>query len=236
MIKGKLYIVSTPIGNYDDITFRAIKTLKEVDLIACEDTRKTGILLKHFEIESKLMSYHDHNENYKGDIIISRLESGENVAVVSDAGTPCISDPGFKIVRSAREKGIDVIGVPGVSAAINALVISGMPTDSFVFEGFLPHKKGRQTRLNAVRDEKRTIIVYESVHRIIKLIEELSVSMSDRKICVLREMTKIYEEHICGEPESVLARLREKSPKGEFVVIIEGVKDKVKTKVQESKL
>jgi len=236
MIKGKLYIVSTPIGNYEDMTFRAIKTLKEVDLIACEDTRKTGILLKHFEIESKLMSYHDHNENYKGDIIISRLESGENVAVVSDAGTPCISDPGFKIVRSAREKGIDVIGVPGVSAAINALVISGMPTDSFVFEGFLPHKKGRQTKLISIRDEKRTMIVYESVHRIIKLIEELNTIIPGRKICVLREMTKIYEEHILGDTESVLAKLKEKPPKGEFVVIIEGVKDKVKTKVQESKL
>lgn len=236
MTKGKLYIVSTPIGNYDDMTFRAIKTLKEVDLIACEDTRKTGILLKHFEIGSKLMSYHDHNENYKGDLIISKLESGENIAVVSDAGTPCISDPGFKIVRSAREKGIEVIGVPGVSAAINALVISGMPTDSFVFEGFLPHKKGRQTKLKRIAEEKRTIIVYESVHRIIKLIEELCIVIPDRKICVLREMTKIYEEHICGEPETILAKLKEKTPKGEFVVIIEGLNEKLKNKVEEKGL
>ncbi len=236
MIKGRLYIVSTPIGNYEDMTFRAIKTLNEVDLIACEDTRKTGILLKHFGIESKLMSYHDHNENYKGDMIINKLESGENIAVVSDAGTPCISDPGFKIVRSAREKGIEVIGVPGVSAAINALVISGMPTDSFVFEGFLPHKKGRQTKLKKIAEEKRTIIVYESVHRIKRFIEELCTVIPDRKICVLREMTKIYEEHICGEPEKILEKLNEKTPKGEFVVVIEGLNEKLKNKVEEKGL
>lgn len=233
MLKGKLYIVSTPIGNYDDMSFRAVKTLSEVDLIACEDTRKTGILLKHFNISAKLMSYHDHNENYKGDIIINKLMTGEDVAVVSDAGTPCISDPGFKIVRSARENNIEIVGVPGVSAAINALVISGMPTDSFVFEGFLPHKKGRQKKLSLITEEKRTIIVYESVHRIIKLIDELSKILIDRKICVLREMTKTFEEHLCGEPAEVLKKLNEKSPKGEFVVVIEGKKEKSKTEDKE---
>ncbi|HQO10355.1 MAG TPA: 16S rRNA (cytidine(1402)-2'-O)-methyltransferase [Clostridiales bacterium] len=234
MENGKLYIVSTPIGNYDDITLRALKTLKEVDLIACEDTRKTGILLKYYGIEAKLMSYHDHNENYKGDVIVEKLENGENVAVVSDAGTPCISDPGFKIVRSARERGIEVVGVPGVSAAVNALVISGMPTDSFVFEGFLPHKKGRMTKLSEIKEEKRTVIVYESVHRILKLIGELCSSIPDRRICVLREMTKIYEEHIIGYPCDVLKKISEKEPKGEFVVIIEGLRNNHKSKQRES--
>lgn len=234
MQNGKLYIVSTPIGNYDDITFRAINTLKEADLVACEDTRKTGIMLKHYGIEAKLMSYHDHNENYKGDLIIKKLENGENVAVVSDAGTPCISDPGFKIVRSAREKGIEVIGVPGVSAAVNALVISGMPTDSFVFEGFLPHKKGRMTKLSEIKEEKRTVIVYESVHRITKLLEELCELIPERKICVLREMTKIYEEHICGYPLEVIKSMSGRDPKGEFVIVIEGIGKKMKTKNGES--
>lgn len=223
---GKLYIVSTPIGNYGDMTYRAVETLRSVDLIACEDTRKTGILLKHFEIESKLFSYHDHNENFKTSVLIEKLLSGQNIAVVSDAGTPCISDPGFRIVRAAREKEIEIVGIPGASAVINALVISGMPTDSFVFEGFLPHKKGRQTKLKMISEEKRTVILYESVHRIIKLLEQLSEMMPERYICVMREMTKTYEEHVCGLPSEVLKIFTEKVPKGEFAVVVGGLKIK----------
>ena len=219
---GKLYIVSTPIGNYGDMTFRAVETLRSVDLIACEDTRKTGILLKHFEIEAKLFSYHDHNENFKTEVLVERLKSGENIAVVSDAGTPCISDPGFRIVRAARENGVEVEGVPGACAAINALVLSGMPTDSFVFEGFLPHKKGRKTKLAALCDERRTVVLYESVHRIIKLLQELTELIPERKICLMREMTKTYEEHSCGIPSEIHRIYSEKAPKGEFVVVIEG--------------
>ena len=221
---GKLYIVSTPIGNYGDMTYRAVETLESVDLIACEDTRKTGILLKYFKIESKLFSYHDHNENFKTAVLIEKLLSGENVAIVSDAGTPCISDPGFKIVRAARENEIEILGIPGATAFVNALVVSGMPTDSFVFEGFLPHKKGRQTKLKMIAEEKRTVILYESVHRIIKLLEQLSEMMPDRKVCVIREMTKTYEEHVCGLPSEVLGIFREKVPKGEFAVVIGGKK------------
>ena len=219
---GKLYIVSTPIGNYGDMTYRAVETLKSVDIIACEDTRKTGILLKHFEIEGKLFSYHDHNENFKTEILVQRLLAGENVAVVSDAGTPCISDPGYKVVRAARENGIAVVGVPGACAAVNALVVSGIPTDSFVFEGFLPHKKGRQTKLKTIAEEKRTIVLYESVHRIEKLLKELIGLMPDRKVCVLREMTKIYEQHICGTPAKAQKELEASQIKGEFVIVIEG--------------
>lgn len=224
-MSGKLYIVSVPIGNYGDITVRAVETLRSADIIACEDTRKTGILLKHFEIEGKLFSYHDHNENFKTEVLIQRLLAGENVAVVSDAGTPCISDPGYKVVRAARENGIAVEGVPGACAAINALVVSGIPTDSFVFEGFLPHKKGRQTRLKIIAEEKRTIVLYESVHRIEKLLKELIGLMPERKMCVLREMTKIHEQHICGTPEDVLRELEISQIKGEFVIVIEGKRD-----------
>jgi 16S rRNA (cytidine1402-2'-O)-methyltransferase len=214
--------VSVPIGNYGDMTFRAVEVLKSVDAIACEDTRKTGIILKHFGIESRLISYHDHNENIKSEYLIQKLSAGENIAVVSDAGTPCISDPGFKIVRAARDNGIAVEGVPGASAVINGLVISGMPTDSFVFEGFLPHKKGRKTKLLTIAEEKRTVVLYESVHRIVRLVTELNGLIPERKICVLREMTKIYEEHISGLPPEVLTRLASSQIKGEFVVVIEG--------------
>ncbi|MDY0016903.1 MAG: 16S rRNA (cytidine(1402)-2'-O)-methyltransferase [Candidatus Delongbacteria bacterium] len=224
-MSGKLYIVSTPIGNYGDMTYRAVETLRSVDLIACEDTRKTGILLKHFEIEGKLFSYHDHNENFKTEILVQRLLAGENVAVVSDAGTPCISDPGYRIVRAARENGIAVEGVPGACAAVNGLVVSGIPTDSFVFEGFLPHKKGRQTKLKAIAEEKRTIVLYESVHRIEKLLKELIGLMPERKMCVLREMTKTFEQHICGTPAELLKELEASQIKGEFVIVIEGKKD-----------
>jgi len=235
MTTGKLYIVSTPIGNIGDITFRAVKTLKECDLIACEDTRRTGLLLKEFDIETNLTSYHDHNKNYRSDQILSKIINGQNVAIVSDAGTPGISDPGFVIVRAAREKGIEVVGIPGVSAAINALVVSGMPTDRFVFEGFLPHKKGRKKRLEAIKDEERTIILYESVHRIIKAILELKEYFSDRNVAVLREMTKTYEEFISGSFDEVIDHLNSKDPKGEFVIVIEAKKQEKRVKVNKYK-
>ena len=235
MTTGKLYIVSTPIGNIGDMTFRAVETLKNCDLIACEDTRRTGLLLKEFDIETNLTSYHDHNKNYRSDQILSKVLNGQNVAIVSDAGTPCISDPGFVIVRAAREKGIEVVGVPGATAAINAIAVSGMPTDRFVFEGFLPHKKGRKTRLESIKDEVRTIIFYESVHRIIKTLEELKQYFSKRKVAVLREMTKTYEEFISGDFDKVINHLINQGPKGEFVIVIEAKKQEKRVKVNKYK-
>ncbi|MDA3886949.1 MAG: 16S rRNA (cytidine(1402)-2'-O)-methyltransferase [Candidatus Delongbacteria bacterium] len=235
MTTGKLYIVSTPIGNFGDMTFRAVETLKNCDLIACEDTRRTGLLMKEYEIETNLTSYHDHNKNYRSDQILLKVLNGQNVALVSDAGTPCISDPGFVIVRAAREKGIEVVGVPGATAAINAIAVSGMPTDRFVFEGFLPHKKGRKTRLESLKDEVRTIIFYESVHRIIKTLAELNLYFSDRKVAVLREMTKTYEEFVSGSFDQVVQHFTENEPKGEFVIVIEAKKQEKRVKVNKYK-
>ncbi|MDA3837845.1 MAG: 16S rRNA (cytidine(1402)-2'-O)-methyltransferase [Candidatus Delongbacteria bacterium] len=235
MTTGKLYIVSTPIGNYGDMTFRAVETLKNCDLIACEDTRRTGLLMKEFDIETNLTSYHDHNKNYRSDQILQKVLNGQNVAIVSDAGTPCISDPGFVIVRAARDKDIEVVGVPGATAAINAIAVSGMPTDKFVFEGFLPHKKGRKSRLEAIKDEERTLILYESVHRIIKTMEQLKLYFSDRKVAVLREMTKTYEEFISGTFDEVISHLGESDPKGEFVIVIEAKKTEKRVKVNKYK-
>ena len=235
MTVGKLYIVSTPIGNIGDMTFRAVKTLKECDLIACEDTRRTGLLLKEFDIETSLTSYHDHNKNYRSDQILGKVINGQNVAIVSDAGTPCISDPGFVIVRAARNKGIEVVGVPGATAVINAIAVSGMPTDRFVFEGFLPHKKGRKTRLESIKDEERTIIFYESVHRIIKTLGELKQYFNERKVAVLREMTKTYEEFISGTFDEVIDHLEGQGPKGEFVIVVEAKKAEKRVKVNKYK-
>ena len=235
MTVGKLYIVSTPIGNIGDMTFRAVKTLKNCDLIACEDTRRTGLLLKEFDIETNLTSYHDHNKNYRSDQILQKVLNGQNVAIVSDAGTPCISDPGFVIVRAAREKDIEVVGIPGATAAINAIAISGMPTDRFVFEGFLPHKKGRKTRLELLKNEDRTIIFYESVHRIIKTVNEMKEYFNGRKVAVLREMTKIYEEFVAGDFDEVINHLNSKDPKGEFVIVIEAKKTEKRVKVNKYK-
>lgn len=235
MTIGKLYIVSTPIGNFGDMTFRAVETLKNCDLIACEDTRRTGLLMKEYDIETNLTSYHDHNKNYRSDQILQKILNGQNVAIVSDAGTPCISDPGFVIVRAAREKGIDVVGIPGATAAINAVAVSGMPTDRFVFEGFLPHKKGRKSRLNAIKDDDRTLILYESVHRIIKTLKELKLYFANRKVAVLREMTKTYEEFISGTFDQVIEHFNENEPKGEFVIVIEAKKTEKKVKVNKYK-
>ena len=230
-MSGILYIVSTPIGNLKDITYRAVEVLKSVDVIACEDTRKTGILTKEYGIETATISYHDHNKESRGKHIINLLQSGESVALVSDAGTPAINDPGFNLVRDARAENIEVTGVPGACAAINALAISGLATDRFCYEGFLPVKKGRMTTLERIRDEDRTIILYEGVHKIEKTLKDLHQYIGDRKIVLLREMTKVYEEYVTGSAEEILQYFSENPLKGEFVLIIDGISKKRGKKV-----
>ena len=217
---GELHIVATPIGNLEDITFRAIRTLKEVNFIACEDTRVTKILLNKFEITNELFSLNAQSEKNKLHFVIERILKGESCALVSDAGTPTISDPGVRLVNEAIKKGIKIVGVPGPSAVILALSISGLPTDSFVFEGFLPQKKGRQKLLKSLSDEERTIILYESTYRIEKLIKELNDFMPNRTILIHRELTKMFEESWRGHPSEILEELPNKITKGEFVVII----------------
>jgi 16S rRNA (cytidine1402-2'-O)-methyltransferase len=215
-----LYIVSTPIGNLKDITLRALEILKEVNFIACEDTRVTAFLLNHYEIKSELLSLNAANENAKINYILGRIKNGESCALVSDAGTPGISDPGTRLISAAIKKGINISTVPGVSAAIAALTVSGFPTDSFVFEGFIPQKKGRQKMLKELAEEKRSIIIYESTYRIDKLLRELNEYMPERLIVVCRELTKKFEETWRGKPSDIIDDLPEKVTKGEFTVII----------------
>ena len=217
---SKLFIVATPIGNIKDITLRAIETLKEADFIACEDTRNTSFLLSTYEIKKDLFVLNAANENNKIKIVLDRIHSGESCALVTDAGTPCISDPGIRLVNAAVKENIEIIGIPGANAAILALSIAGLPTDSFVFEGFLPQKKGRQKLLKELADEKRTIVLYESTYRIKKLIEELNEYMPQREIAVCRELTKKFEEVWRGYPKDLLNNFDAKISKGEFVVII----------------
>ena len=217
---SKLFIVATPIGNIKDITLRAIETLKEADFIACEDTRNTSFLLSTYEIKKELFVLNAANENNKIKIVLDRIHSGESCALVTDAGTPCISDPGIRLVNAAVKENIEIIGIPGANAAILALSIAGLPTDSFVFEGFLPQKKGRQKLLKELADEKRTIVLYESTYRIKKLIEELNEYMPQREIAVCRELTKKFEEVWRGYPKDLLNNFDAKISKGEFVVII----------------
>jgi 16S rRNA (cytidine1402-2'-O)-methyltransferase len=218
---GTLYIVSTPIGNLGDITLRALETLKEVDIIACEDTRHSMQLLNRFEIKKPLVSYHQHSRDSKVEQIISSLNEDKNVALVTDAGTPGIGDPGEYLIRAALEAGVEIVPIPGVSAAITALSISGLSTDEFVFIGFLPHKKGRQTKLKEIALEKRTIILYESPFRIKKLLAELLEFVGDRNVSVSRELTKKFEETYRGKISEVMDEIKEK---GEFVVILDGNK------------
>jgi len=220
MSKGKLYIVATPIGNLDDISFRAIGTLKQVDFILCEDTRNTKILLNKYSISKELVSFNAQSEIKKIDFVLNRILNGENCALVSDAGTPCISDPGIRLVNAAIKKDIFVSGIPGANAAIMALSISGLPTDSFVFEGFLPQKKGRQKILSQLTDEERTIVLYESMYRIEKLLNELNEYMPNRYVVVQRELTKMFEETWKGLPSQIIEELPQKKIKGEFVVVI----------------
>jgi len=220
---SKLYLVPTPIGNLDDMTFRAIKTLNEVDLILAEDTRTSGKLLKHFEIATPMQSYHMHNEHKMLDRIINRLKSGEVMALISDAGTPAISDPGFLIVRSCIENNIEVDCLPGATAFVPALVNSGLPNDKFIFEGFLPVKKGRQTRLTFLAEETRTMIFYESPHKLLKTLNHFAEYLGeDRAISVSRELTKLYEETIRGSVKELINHFENKAPKGEFVIIVAG--------------
>ena len=216
----KLYIVSTPIGNLKDITLRAIETLKKVDFVLCEDTRVSGHLLNHLEIKKELISLNAFNENKKIEHIVNRILSNQTAALISDAGTPLISDPGVRLVSSCIENKIEIIPIPGASALVAALSMSGLPTDSFVFEGFIPQKKGRQTKLKELAEEKRTIVIYESTYRIEKLLKELNEYLPDRFVVVCREITKKFEETWRGFPKELLDSFPERISKGEFVVVI----------------
>ena len=221
---SKLYIVPTPIGNLQDITFRAIEKLKEVDLILAEDTRTSGKLLKHFGITTPMQSHHMHNEHKTINALIQQLHSGTSMALISDAGTPAISDPGFLLTRACVKQGIPIECLPGATAFIPALVNSGLPNDRFVFEGFLPVKKGRQTRLKLLSEETRTMVFYESPHKLIKTLNNFSEYFGDdRLISVSRELTKVYEETIRGTVKEVLSHFENKPPKGEFVIIVGGL-------------
>lgn len=222
---GKLYIVPTPIGNLKDITFRAIEVLKEVDLILAEDTRTSGKLLKHFEISTPTQSHHMHNEHKTIKAIVNRLNGGEIMALISDAGTPAISDPGFLLTRTCIENNIEVECLPGATAFVPALVNSGLPNDRFVFEGFLPVKKGRQTRLKMLAEESRTMVFYESPHKLVKTLTNFCEYFGeDRAVSVSRELTKLYEETVRGTTKEVLVHYTEKPPKGEIVIVVAGKK------------
>lgn len=220
---GKLYIVSTPIGNLKDITFRAIETLKEADLIACEDTRHTKKLLSHYGIITPTTSYFEHNKVRKGEYLVRLLKEGKNIALVSDSGTPGISDPGFKIINLAIEKGVPITIIPGPCAFVSALVLSGMPTDSFVFQGFLSQKKAKRRRqLEALKDEKRTIVLYESPHRLLKALGDILGILGDRDIAITRELTKVFEETLRLKVSKAIQHFTTQAPRGEFVLIIKG--------------
>ena len=220
---SKLYIVPTPIGNLEDMTIRAIRVLKEVDLILAEDTRTSGKLLKHFGIGTHMHSHHMHNEHKTIENLISRLKAGETIALISDAGTPAISDPGFLLTRACVENKIEVECLPGATAFVPALVNSGLPNDRFVFEGFLPEKKGRQTRYLALTEETRTIILYVSPHKLVKTLTEfITYFGEDRQICVSRELSKLHEENVRGTTVEVLTHFENKPPKGEIVVVVGG--------------
>jgi 16S rRNA (cytidine1402-2'-O)-methyltransferase len=223
MQETSLYLVPTPIGNLEDITLRALRILKEVDVILAEDTRTSGILLKHYNIQKPLQSYHIFNEHQNVAKLVQRLKSGEKMALISDAGTPGISDPGFLIVRESLKENIAVECLPGPTAFVPALVKSGFPTDSFVFEGFLPQKKGRKTKLDQIALENRTIIIYESPHRLVKALEQLlEVLGEEREVSVSRELTKIHEETVTGTIPDVLNIYKNKTVKGEIVIVIRG--------------
>lgn len=220
---SKLYIVPTPIGNLEDMTIRAIRVLKEVDLILAEDTRTSGKLLKHFDIGTHMHSHHMHNEHKTVENLISRLKAGETIALISDAGTPAISDPGFLLTRACVENNITVECLPGATAFVPALVNSGLPNDKFVFEGFLPEKKGRQTRYLALAQEARTMIFYVSPHKLVKTLAEFVTYFGeDRQVCVSRELSKLHEENVRGTAKEVLTHFETKPPKGEIVVVVAG--------------
>lgn len=222
---GKLYIVPTPIGNLEDITLRAIRVLKEADLVLAEDTRTSGKLLQHLEVSTPMQSHHMHNEHKTVSGLVDRIQAGSTIALISDAGTPAISDPGFLLTRACVEAGVEVECLPGATAFVPALVNSGLPNDKFVFEGFLPVKKGRQTRLTLLSEETRTMIFYESPHKLQKTLNSfVEYFGADRPVSVSRELTKMYEETIRGTAEEVLKHYTEKPPKGEIVIVVGGKK------------
>ena len=228
---GILYIVPTPVGNLEDMTFRAIRVLKEADLILAEDTRTSSVLLKHYEIQGRLESHHKFNEHKTAEIIKNMILSGANVALISDAGTPGISDPGFLLVRTCVQEGIEVQTLPGATAFVPALVSSGYPCDRFCFEGFLPQKKGRQTRLTELAQETRTMIFYESPYRLLKTLEQFAEFFgSERECSVAREISKKFEEHKRGTLTDVAAWYKEHEPKGEIVIIVAGAPEKKELK------
>ena len=235
---GKLYLVPTPIGNLEDITLRALSVLKQVDLILAEDTRTSGFLLKHYEIEKKITAFHKFNEHKVLESILNRLMAGEVMALISDAGTPGISDPGFLIVRACAEQGVEVECLPGATALIPALVNSGFPCDRFVFEGFLPQKKGRKKRLEILKEETRTLIFYESPYRLIKTLQEFSEAFSPRrKASVSRELSKIHEENVQGTFPELIANFSSRpSVKGEIVIVVEGAPAKNKETISQATL
>ncbi|MDR0697610.1 MAG: 16S rRNA (cytidine(1402)-2'-O)-methyltransferase [Tannerella sp.] len=227
---AKLTVVPTPVGNLEDMTFRAIRVLKEADLILAEDTRTTGILLKHYEIQNRLQSHHKFNEHKTVEQVAERIKAGENIALVSDAGTPAISDPGFLLVRACVQKGIEVECLPGATAFVPALVVSGLPNDRFCFEGFLPAKKGLRARLQEIAGDERTTIIYESPFRLVKtLIRLAEFCGKDRAVSISREISKRFEETVRGNLEEAIRYFSTKEPKGEFVIILEGRKKQMAT-------
>lgn len=220
---SKLYLIPTPIGNLEDITLRAIRILGEVDLILAEDTRTSSVLLKHYNIHKPLQSFHIHNEHHQVSNFVQRIKSGSAIALISDAGTPAISDPGFLLVRECLKADVDVECLPGATAFVPALVNSGFPTDRFTFEGFLPQKKGRQTRIQALVEETRTMIFYESPHRLLKALEQFIEAFgTDRLACVSRELTKLHEENFRGTLQECLVHFQQKAIKGEIVLVLKG--------------
>jgi 16S rRNA (cytidine1402-2'-O)-methyltransferase len=230
MKRGKLYIVATPIGNLKDITYRAVNILKKVDLVAAEDTRKSGILFQEYDIATPKISYYEQNEEKRSSELIDKLNTGQDIALISDAGTPTVSDPGYRLMQKATENNIDIIPIPGPSSVLTALVASGFPTDRFTFEGFLPKKKGRKTAFENLQDNPRTIIIFESKYRIIRTLQDIIKYLGDRRVMIGREMTKLHEEYLRGFASELKEHFEQTKPKGEFVVVIEGNWRKMKTR------
>ncbi len=226
MLKGKLYIVATPIGNLDDITYRAVEILKKVDYIGVEDTRHSGPLLKKYDINTPTISFFEHNEIRRSGEFIKKLSEGKNLAIISDAGTPTVSDPGYRLISEAADQGIQIVPIPGASSILTALVGSGFPTDRFTFEGFLPKKKGRQTRFEELKNEKRTIIFFESPHRVEKTLSDCLEYLGDREIVLCREMTKMFEQFHRGKVSELIEYFKIEKPRGEFVFVIKTEKKK----------
>ena len=228
---GILYVVPTPVGNLEDMTLRAVRVLKEADVVLAEDTRTSGVLLKHFDIKNHLVSHHKFNEHGTSASIVERLKAGATVALISDAGTPGISDPGFYLVREAVNAGVTVQCLPGATAFVPALVSSGLPCDRFCFEGFLPQKKGRATRLEALKDEARTMVFYESPYRVLKTLQQFAECFGEeRRVSACREISKVHEESVRGTLAEVIAHFKETEPRGEFVIVVEGKSGKQRRK------